>query len=186
MAGTGFSIPCPWKMDSRFQSLARFRASYIEQAPAVQKLDNAIHRINSIQWIVQLISLIPIHWIVNLSGGSRYSSFEQPGLNSEFQTPELIPDQSTRKKFPGSGIRITVHLGYPLLTVFCSVTLEIRAGNKTWYLACLDSFLWKCYPWKRIHCTCHLVTLNISHWVKNLRCHLCFRPARILDGCYFL
>ena len=46
MAGTGFSIPCPWNVDSRFQSLARFRASYIEQAPAVQKLDNAIHRIN--------------------------------------------------------------------------------------------------------------------------------------------
>ena len=46
MAGTGFSIPCPWNVDSRFQSLARFRASYIELAPAVQKVDNAIHRIN--------------------------------------------------------------------------------------------------------------------------------------------
>ena len=33
-------------MDSRFQSLARFRASYIEEAPAVEKLDNAVHRIN--------------------------------------------------------------------------------------------------------------------------------------------
>ena len=51
-----------------------------------------------------------------------------------------LPD-STRKKFPDSGIRITVHLGYPLLTVFCSVALEIKAGNKTWYLGCLDSFL---------------------------------------------
>ena len=118
-------------MDSRFQSLARFRASYIEQAPAVQKLDNAIHRINSIQWIVQLISLIPIHWIVNLSGGQRYPSYEQPGMNFEFQTLELIPDQSTRKKFPGSGIRITVHLGYPLLTVFCSAALEMKARNST-------------------------------------------------------
>ena len=75
---------------------------------------------------MQLVSLIPIHWTVD-----RAIIHEQPGLNSEFQTPELIPDQSTRKKFPGSGIRITVRLGYPLLTVFCSVTLEIRAGNKT-------------------------------------------------------
>ena len=64
--------------------------------------------------------------------------------------------------------------------------LEIRAGNKTWYLGCLDSFLWKCYPRKRIHCTCHLVTLDIFHRVKNLRCYLCFLPVRILDGCYFL
>ena len=46
MAGTGLSIPCPWNVDSRFQSLARCRASYIEQAPAVQKVDNSIHRIN--------------------------------------------------------------------------------------------------------------------------------------------
>ena len=46
MAGTGFNIPCPWNVDSRFQSLARFRVSYIEQAPVVQKLDNAIHWIN--------------------------------------------------------------------------------------------------------------------------------------------
>ena len=46
MVGTGFNIPCPWNVDSRLQSLARFQASYIEQAPAVQKLDNAIHRIN--------------------------------------------------------------------------------------------------------------------------------------------
>ena len=34
------------KRGFRFQSLARFRASYIEQAPAVQKLDEFIHRIN--------------------------------------------------------------------------------------------------------------------------------------------
>ena len=46
MAGTGFNIPCPRNVDSRCQSLARFRASYIEQAPAVQKLDNVIHWIN--------------------------------------------------------------------------------------------------------------------------------------------
>ena len=67
----------------------------------------------------------------DLSGGQRYPSYEQLGVNSEFQTSELIPDQSTRKKFPGSGIRITVHLGYPLLTVFCSAALEIRAGKWT-------------------------------------------------------
>ena len=47
MAGTGSSIPCPWNVDSRFQSLPRFRASYIEQAPAVKKVDNNdIHGIN--------------------------------------------------------------------------------------------------------------------------------------------
>ena len=34
-----------WNVDFRFQSLARFRASYIEQAPAVKKVDNVIHRI---------------------------------------------------------------------------------------------------------------------------------------------
>ena len=56
---------------------------------------------NSIQLIVQLVLLILIHWIVNLSGGQRYPSYEQPGMNSEFQTPELIPDQSTRKNIPG-------------------------------------------------------------------------------------
>ena len=36
MAGTGSSTPCPWNVDSRFHSL------YIEQAPAVKKVDNAI------------------------------------------------------------------------------------------------------------------------------------------------
>ena len=46
MAGTGFSIPCPLNVDSRFQSLARLRASYVEQAPAVKKVDNAIQWIN--------------------------------------------------------------------------------------------------------------------------------------------
>ena len=46
MAGTGFRIPFQWNVDSRFQSLARFRASYKEQAPAVKKVDNAINRIN--------------------------------------------------------------------------------------------------------------------------------------------
>ena len=47
MAGTGSSIPCPWNVDFRFQSLARFRASaYIEQASAVKKVDNGIHWIN--------------------------------------------------------------------------------------------------------------------------------------------
>ena len=120
-------------MDVRFQSLARFRASYIEQAPAVKKVDKVIHRINPYpvdsaigplqashsrgtnrrageqkshwdktnkenynlelcmpfvcpsaasalqrggfvprEWLAAkglLVSLIPIHWIVNLSGG---------------------------------------------------------------------------------------------------------------------
>ena len=75
----------------------------------------------------------------------------------------------------------TIGITWPTL-LLCSVALEIRAGNSTWYLGCLDSFLWKCYPRKRIHCTCHLVTLNIFHWVKNLRCYLCFLLVRILDG----
>ena len=46
MAGTGYSIPCPWKVDVRFQSLARFQVSFIEQAPAVKKVDSAIQGIN--------------------------------------------------------------------------------------------------------------------------------------------
>ena len=46
MAGTGSSIPCPWNVDFRFQSLARFRVSYIEQASAVKKVVNGIHGIN--------------------------------------------------------------------------------------------------------------------------------------------
>ena len=33
-------------------------------APVVQKVDNAIHRINYYQWMAQLISLLLIHWIV--------------------------------------------------------------------------------------------------------------------------
>ena len=183
MSGTGSSIPCPWNVDSRFQSLARFRASYIEQAPAVQKLDNAIHRINPypVDSAISFAHTYPldsefIRWI-------ELSILWTTGSEFRILNPRTDSGSVYKKKIPG--IRITVHLGYPLLTVFCSVALEIRAGNKTWYLGCLDSFLWKCYPWKRIHCTCHLVTLNISHWVKNLRCHLCFLPVRILDGCYF-
>ena len=187
MAGTGFRIPFQWNVDSRFQSLARFRASYIEQAPTVKKVDNAIHRINlyPVDSAIGFAHTYPldsefIRWIelcILWTTGSKFR-ISNPWTDSA--------DQSTRKKFPGSGIWITVHLGYPLLTVFCSVALEIRAGNKTWYLGCLDSFLWKCYPRKRIHCTCHLVTLNIFHWVKNLPCHLCFLLVGIFDGCYFL
>ena len=98
-------------------------------------------------------------------------------------------------KAQDSGIRITLFrtIGMTCPTskeismiLLCSAVLEIKAGNKTWYRGCLDSLLWKSYPWKRIHYTCYLVTLNIFHWVKNLRCHLCFLPVRILDGCYFL
>ena len=157
-------------------------------------------------WFIRWITLF-IFWTTGsefrisnprTDSGSAYKK-KIPGFrNLYYRTPGIsitdsiliritvhLPD-STRKKFPDSGIRITVHLGYPLLTVFCSAALEIKTGNRTWYLGCLDSFLWKCYPGKRIHCTCHLVTLNIFHWVKNLRCHLCFLPVRLLDGCYFL
>ena len=85
-ASTGFSIPCPWNVDSRFQSLARFRASYTEKVPAVKKLNNAIHRIN----------LYPLDSAIGFA--HTYP------LDSEFiRWIELS----------------TVHLGYPLLTVFC-------------------------------------------------------------------
>ena len=36
----------------------------VSQAPVVQTLDSAIHRIKSIQWITQLVFLILILWIV--------------------------------------------------------------------------------------------------------------------------
>ena len=168
MAGTGFRIPFQWNVDSRFQSLARFRASYImQQAPAVKKMENAIHRINHypVDSAIGFANTYPVDSAIHL-------------MNNWVWIPNFKPLNWFRislqeKKNPVYGIRITVHLGYPLLTVFCSVALEIRTGNRTWYLGCLDSFLWKCYPRKRIHCTCHLVTLNIFHWVKNLRCHLC-------------
>ena len=90
---------------------------------------------------------MPIHWIVTLSGGYSYASYEQPGLNSEFQTPELIPDQSTRKKFLGSGIWITVHLGYPLLTVFCSVALESGPETRHDTLAASIAFFGRGSQW---------------------------------------
>ena len=133
-----------------------------------------------------LVSLILIHWIEIYHVDNAIHL-----LNNRVWIPNFKPLNWFRislheKNSRVPGIRITVHLGYPLLKVFWSVALEIRAGNKTWYLGGLDGFLWKCYPRKRIHCTCHLVTLNIFHWVKNLRCHLCFLLVRILDGCYFL
>ena len=206
MAGTGSSIPCPWNVDSRFQSLPRFRASYIEQAPAVKNVDNAIHRINL--YPVDSHSTSHSGVVQNRRAGEQKSHWDK--TNKENYNLELcmsfvclVPVRLLLSSvqfcttwmasckgpigFPNTyPLAITVHLGYPLLTVFCSVALEIKAGNRTWYLGCLDSFLWKCYPRKRIHCTCHLVTLNIFHWVKNLRCHLCFFPVRILDGCHFL
>ena len=129
-----------------------------------------------------------IHWIVNLSGGYSYASYEQPGLNSEFQTPELIPDQSTRKKFPGSGIRITVHLGYPLLTVFCSVALEIKAETGHDTLAASTAFfgsviLRNAYiaPATSLH-----LTFSIELRTSVVIFAFLTLPVRILDGCYLL
>ena len=180
MAGTGFRISFQWNVDSRFQSLARFRASYIMQTPAVKKVDNAIHRINlyPVDRSIGFANTYPVDSAIHLMNNWVWIPNFRP-LNW-FR----ISLQEKNTRVPEFGLRYTS--GYPLLTVFCSAALEIRGENRTWYHGCLDSFLWKCYPRKRIHCTCHLVTLNIFHWVKNLRCHLCFLPVRILDGCYFL
>ena len=106
MAGTGFRIPFQWNVDSTFQSLARFRASYIEQAPAVQKLDNAIHWINPypvdsefIRWIA-----LSILWttgsefrILNprTDSGSVYKK-KIPGFrNLDYRTPRISITDST-------------------------------------------------------------------------------------------
>ena len=72
MAGTGSSIPFPWNVDSRFQSLERFRASYIEQAPAVKKVDNAIHAINlyPVDCAIGSLQLV-IHVVQNRRGGEQ-------------------------------------------------------------------------------------------------------------------
>ena len=129
MAGTGFRIPFQWNVDSRFQSLARFRASYImQQAPAVKKMENAIHRINHypVDSAIGFANTYPVNSAIHL-------------MNNWVWIPNFKPLNWFRislqeKKNPVYGIRITVHLGYPLLTVFCSVALEIRTGNRTWYL----------------------------------------------------
>ena len=111
MAGAGFSIPCPWNLDSRFQSLARFRAFYIEQAPVVQKLDNAIHRINlypvdsAIGFANSYLSTEFIRWIalsILWTTGSEFrisnpwtdsgSVYKKkiPGFrNSDYRTPRI-------------------------------------------------------------------------------------------------
>ena len=167
MAGTGFSIPCPWNVDSRFQSLARFRASYIEQAPAVQKLDNAIHRINlyPVDSAIGFAHTYPldsefIRWI-------ELCILWTTGSEFRISNPWTDSGSVYKKKIPGFR---NPDYRTPRISITDSILqcgLEIRAGNRTWYLGCLDSFLWKCYPRKRIHCTCHLVTLNIFHWVKN-------------------
>ena len=80
MAGTGSSIPCPWNVDSRFQSLVRLRASYIEQAPAVEKLYNAIHRINpypvdSAIDPLQLVIQVPV--VQNRRAGEQKSHLDK-------------------------------------------------------------------------------------------------------------
>ena len=140
-------------------------------------LTTRTHARFGLYWIRDSLSVERVFWILVIS---EISDFLE--LNSE-----------TKAQDPGIRITLfrTIGITWPTskeisIILLCSALLEIRAGNKTWYLGCLDSFLWKCYPRKRIHCTCHLVTLNIFHWVKNLRCRLCFLPVRILDGCYFL
>ena len=49
------------------------------QAPVVQKVDNAIHWINhySVDSVVCFVSTYPLD--SDLSGGERYPAFEQPG-----------------------------------------------------------------------------------------------------------
>ena len=100
----------------------------MEHSPAVKKVDNAIHRINlcPVDSAIGFANTYPLD--NDLSGGQSYASFEQPGLNSETDSGSVY-----EKKIPGflnSDYRtprisitdsiiiwITVHLGYPLLTV---------------------------------------------------------------------
>ena len=75
MAGTGSSTPCPWNVDSRFHSLARFQVSFIEQAPAVKKVDNAVHGINLYPAVDSAMSPLQlvIHVVQNRRAGEQKS-----------------------------------------------------------------------------------------------------------------
>ena len=55
------------------------RCRSIDQAPVVQRLDNAIHRINyyPADSVVCFVNTYPLD--SDLSGGKRYPAFEQPG-----------------------------------------------------------------------------------------------------------
>ena len=86
MAGTGSSIPCPWNVDSRFQPLPRFRASYIEQAPAVKKVDNAIHGINPYQVDSAIGPLqLVIHVVQNRRAGEQKSHYDKQDKQRKLQ-----------------------------------------------------------------------------------------------------
>ena len=118
MAGIGFRIPFQWNVDSRFQSLARFRASYIEQAPAVKKVDNAIHRINlyPVDSAIGFAHTYPldsefIRWI-------ELSILWTTGTEFRISNPCTYSGSVYKKKIPGFRIMDYRHLGYPLLTVF--------------------------------------------------------------------
>ena len=62
------------------------------QASVVQKADNAIHRINSIHWIEQLVSLILIHWIVIYPVHSAIHLLNNRGqmTNGHFRVPKTV------------------------------------------------------------------------------------------------
>ena len=76
IAGTGYSIPCPWKVDVRFQSLARFQVSYVEQAPAVKKVDRAMHLMSNRVWIP---NFKPLNWF-QISLQEKKSRVPESGL----------------------------------------------------------------------------------------------------------
>ena len=62
----------------------------VHLAPVVQRLDNAIHRINHcpVDSVVCFVSIYPLD--SDLSGGQRYPAFEQPG-------PGFVNVNSTEK-----------------------------------------------------------------------------------------
>ena len=161
MAGTGFRIPFQWNVDSRFQSLARFRASYImQQAPAVKKMENAIHRINHypVDSALGFANTYPVDSAIHLMNNWVWIPNFKP-LNW-FR----ISLQEKKPVFRNSDYRT------PKISITDSI-LQCGSRNQD---RKQDMIPWKCYPRKRMHCTSHLVTLDIFNWVKNLRCHLCW------------
>ena len=134
-----------------------------------------------------LVSLILIHWIEIYHVDNAIHL-----LNNRVWIPNFKPQnwfqislQEKNSQVPESGLYRTLRISITDSILQCGNRDQGRKQDMIPWLP-RKLLVWNCYPRKRIHCTCHLVTLNIFHWVKNLPCHLCFLLVGIFDGCYFL
>ena len=80
-------------------------------ATVVQKVDNAIHRISTIHWIAQLVSLALIRWIVIIRWITLYPTLNYWGLIYKI----VYPFASTTFWFTGSSF-YTDHFATPMAT----------------------------------------------------------------------